>query len=53
MYERWGVDRERGAVVVVRPDGYVGIVGKCDKEPDVAKVEGLLRGYLDRVLVRV
>lgn len=25
-YERYGVDPERGAIIVVRPDGYVGIV---------------------------
>lgn len=25
-YESYGIDAEKGAVVVVRPDGYVGVV---------------------------
>ncbi|THH26983.1 hypothetical protein EUX98_g7209 [Antrodiella citrinella] len=29
-YERYGIDPERGAVVVVRPDGYVGIVAPLE-----------------------
>ncbi|KAI1339789.1 FAD binding domain-containing protein [Xylariaceae sp. FL0016] len=31
-YEGYGVDREKGALVVVRPDGYVGLVTVLEKE---------------------
>ncbi|KAI4255270.1 MAG: hypothetical protein L6R42_006817, partial [Xanthoria sp. 1 TBL-2021] len=34
-YEKWGADRERGAVVALRPDMYVGFVG------DIEDLEGL------------
>jgi len=46
VYNKYGVDATRGAVVVVRPDGYVGII--CAIEDG----EGLTR-YLDECLVRV
>jgi phenol 2-monooxygenase len=46
VYNKYGVDTTRGAVVVVRPDGYVGII--CAIEDG----EGLTR-YLDDCLVRV
>ncbi|KAF5254424.1 hypothetical protein FANTH_682 [Fusarium anthophilum] len=36
-YERWGVDRHNGAVVVVRPDMHVGWVGPME---DVEGLEG-------------
>jgi phenol 2-monooxygenase len=29
-YERWGVDRTKGAVVVIRPDMHVGWVGDLE-----------------------
>ncbi|BEJ18231.1 hypothetical protein CspHIS471_0705080 [Cutaneotrichosporon sp. HIS471] len=35
-YEKYGIDSEHGAIVVVRPDGYVGMV--CDLE-DTAELE--------------
>ncbi|KAI1080402.1 FAD binding domain-containing protein [Whalleya microplaca] len=31
-YEGYGVDKERGALVVVRPDGYVGLVAGLEEE---------------------
>jgi len=34
-YERYGVDPERGAVIVVRPDGYVGIVAPYENVEDL------------------
>ncbi|KFA68905.1 hypothetical protein S40285_08992 [Stachybotrys chlorohalonatus IBT 40285] len=42
-YERWGVDKQKGAVVVVRPDMHVGWVGDIE---DVKELEG----YFDNVL---
>ncbi|KAH6720084.1 putative phenol monooxygenase [Leptodontidium sp. MPI-SDFR-AT-0119] len=45
VYSRYGVDIGRGAVVVVRPDGYVGTVCAVDD------LETLVR-YLDCCLVR-
>lgn len=46
VYNKYGVDTTRGAVVVVRPDGYVGTI--CAIEDG----EGLT-SYLDDCLVRV
>jgi phenol 2-monooxygenase len=46
VYNKYGVNTARGAVVVVRPDGYVGTI--CAIE----NTEGLMR-YLDGCLVRV
>ena len=46
VYSKYGVNSEKGAVVVVRPDGYVGII--CAIED----IEGLMR-YMDDCLVRV
>ena len=34
-YETYGIDAEKGAVVVVRPDGYVGIVAPFERLEDV------------------
>jgi len=34
-YERYGVDSERGAIVVVRPDGYVGFVAPFENVKEV------------------
>lgn len=45
-YAKYGVDPARGAVLVVRPDGYVGTV--CAIEDGEALTE-----YLDGCLVRV
>ena len=44
-YEKWGVDRVRGAMLIVRPDQYIGWVGELED------VEGMMR-YLDGILVR-
>lgn len=40
-YDLWGVDRSRGAVVVVRPDMHVGWVGELE---DVGGLEGYFGG---------
>ena len=29
-YEAYGIDRARGAVVIVRPDGYVGMIAPIE-----------------------
>ena len=29
-YAKYGIDEHAGAIVVVRPDGYVGVVAKLD-----------------------
>jgi hypothetical protein len=42
----YGVDPARGAMVVVRPDGYVGVVAALG---DLARVEG----FLERIIKRV
>lgn len=34
-YEKYGVDKVKGAVVIVRPDGYVGTVAPYDNIDDV------------------
>ncbi|KAF3392599.1 hypothetical protein F1880_008898 [Penicillium rolfsii] len=44
-YERWGVDRMRGAMVVVRPDQYIGWVGELEEVNEMTR-------YLDGFLIR-
>lgn len=44
-YKKWGVDRERGAVVAVRPDGYVGLVTSLEDE-GWTQLETWFRGIL-------
>lgn len=39
-YAIYGVDPAGGALAVIRPDGYVGVVARLD---DVARVEGYLK----------
>lgn len=34
-YERYGIDAQRGAIVVVRPDGFVGAVAPLEDITDV------------------
>ncbi|KAI0675863.1 FAD binding domain-containing protein [Trametes maxima] len=34
-YEAYGIDAQRGAIVVIRPDGYVGVVAPLDGAKDV------------------
>lgn len=46
-YAMWGVDEERGALAVVRPDGYVGIVAALEEAQ--ADVVAYLRGVLKAV----
>ncbi|KAL6239506.1 hypothetical protein BDW75DRAFT_120505 [Aspergillus navahoensis] len=43
VYSVYGVDEREGAIAVVRPDGYVGVVAALD---DVKAVEGYLGGVL-------
>jgi hypothetical protein len=45
-YRIYGVDPAKGAMVVVRPDGYVGVVVALG---DVAAVEGFLQRIIKRV----
>lgn len=42
-YEVYGVSREQGAIVTVRPDGYVGMLGSLSA---VDEVEAYFRGCL-------
>ncbi|KAJ5950442.1 uncharacterized protein N7479_008855 [Penicillium vulpinum] len=44
-YEKWGVDRARGALVVVRPDQYIGWVGELEDLEELTQ-------YLDGILVK-
>ena len=39
VYEKWGVDRQKGAVVALRPDQYIGWIG------DLEDVEGLSKYF--------
>jgi phenol 2-monooxygenase (NADPH) len=34
-YENYGIDAVKGAIVIVRPDGYVGMVAPLDNMEDV------------------
>ena len=36
-YEAYGIDPQRGTIVVVRPDGYVGMVAPYEQLVDVEK----------------
>ncbi|TID13124.1 hypothetical protein E6O75_ATG10073 [Venturia nashicola] len=42
-YEGYGIDKEEGKVVIVRPDGYVAFIGGVE---DVEGLEGYFRGIL-------
>ena len=42
-YEIYGIDKAEGALVVVRPDGYVGVLGGLD-------AFGLVEGYFEGCL---
>lgn len=42
-YEGYGVDKERGCVVALRPDGYTGFIGGLE---DVDALEGYFEGCL-------
>jgi phenol 2-monooxygenase len=43
LYDVYGVPKEQGAMVVVRPDGYVGMIGHLSEVDDV---EAYFRGCL-------
>lgn len=47
-YRGYGVSRERGCVVVVRPDGYVAWIGECDEMGGMG-----VEGYFGGVFVEV
>lgn len=34
-YKNYGIDNKTGAIVIVRPDGYVGMVSPLDKINDI------------------
>ncbi len=42
-YDTYGIDRARGAVVVVRPDGYVGMVAPFE---DVADIDQYFSSFM-------
>jgi phenol 2-monooxygenase len=44
-YEIYGIPKQDGALVVVRPDGYVGMLGRLD-------APGLVEGYFEGCLVK-
>lgn len=53
-YENYGISRTRGALIGVRPDGYIGLVTGLDAEagwPEVARwLEGVLQPRAERSL---
>lgn len=42
-YDAYGIDKTKGAVVVVRPDGYVGIVAPFE---DVGDLDAYFAAFL-------
>ena len=46
VYKTYGVHPERGAIAVVRPDGYIGTIAELK---DTARVKTYLRGCLREV----
>jgi phenol 2-monooxygenase len=46
VYEEYGINRQRGVVVLVRPDGYVGLLAPLT---DVEVLDDYLGGFLIRV----
>ena len=42
-YETYGIDPVRGAIVVVRPDGYVGMVSPLE---DVGELDSYFGGFM-------
>lgn len=45
-YENYGIDRTRGALVGVRPDGYIGLVTSLDADAGWPEVARWLQGIL-------
>ena len=45
-YKMFGVDIKRGALAVVRPDGYVGIIGRLE---DVGRIDTYLQMCVQRL----
>lgn len=45
-YEKWGVDRTRGAMLILRPDQYIGWAGELEEVDEMT-------AYLDGVLVKI
>lgn len=46
VYEKWGVDVDKGAMAIVRPDQYIGWVGELEDAESVTK-------YFDEFLTRI
>ena len=42
-YEKYGIDAQKGAIVIVRPDGYVGTVAPYEHFADV---EAYFAGFM-------
>lgn len=42
-YKYYGIDEKEGAIVVVRPDGYVGMVSPFDR---VSDLKSYLAGFM-------
>jgi phenol 2-monooxygenase len=43
IHERYGISRSAGAVVVVRPDGYVGTIAPLD---DLVALDAYFAGFM-------
>jgi phenol 2-monooxygenase len=43
IHERYGISRSAGALVVVRPDGYVGTIAPLD---ELAVLDGYFAGFM-------
>lgn len=42
-YDTYGIDSVKGAIVVVRPDGYVGVVASID---NIADLDAYFGGFM-------
>ncbi|GAB1201786.1 hypothetical protein APSETT445_000378 [Aspergillus pseudonomiae] len=52
VYEKWGVDRLKGAVVALRPDQYIGWIGGLEDTEGLSKYfEGIFRTPKQRALL--
>ena len=46
-YKNYGIDNKTGAIVIVRPDGYVGMISPLDKISDIDAYFGSFAISLD------
>lgn len=50
-YKNWGVNKKKGALAIIRPDGYVGAVTEVEGLL-AGTAEAFVEGYLEKLLKR-